>query len=192
MLEKICPIHNVPVYRDRCVKENCNVRPLISTTIYWCKHCNVPVFEKKCEICDEECTYIATDLRPVFPEEKLLLSILLDFEKPLALQKSSVWNGNAGYFVNGEKIELSITEVNNKSLDEVDRIREQYEKYLPEIDYGYFEKIAKVFVEANIARYYDIVDEAISYIQSFEENILLKICLYRLVAEKIRQLHLIW
>ena len=45
MLEKICPVHNVPVYRDKCVKDDCDARPLISTTIYWCEHCKVPVFE---------------------------------------------------------------------------------------------------------------------------------------------------
>lgn len=46
MLEKICPVHNVPVYGDKCVKDDCDARPLISTTIYWCEHCKVPVFEK--------------------------------------------------------------------------------------------------------------------------------------------------
>lgn len=46
MLEKICPVHNVPVYGDKCIKDGCEARPLVSTTIYWCEHCKVPVFEK--------------------------------------------------------------------------------------------------------------------------------------------------
>ena len=61
MLEKICPVHNVPVYRDRCIKDDCDARPLVSTTIYWCDHCKVPVFEKECGVCGTECTYMATD-----------------------------------------------------------------------------------------------------------------------------------
>ena len=76
MLEKICPVHNVPVYGDKCIKDGCEARPLVSTTIYWCEHCKVPVFEKECDSCGRECTYMATDLRPVFREEKLLIARL--------------------------------------------------------------------------------------------------------------------
>lgn len=170
MLEKICPVHNVPVYRDRCIKDDCDARPLVSTTIYWCDHCKVPVFEKKCGVCGAECTYIATDLRPVFPEEKLLLAILMDYDNPLAYDRCSVWNSNAGYFVDGRKIELSIKEVNSKSLEEVDKIREQYDKYLAQIDNKYFEEMIERFIEANKDRYHEIVDEAINYIQSFEDK----------------------
>ena len=170
MLEKICPVHNVPVYGDKCIKDGCEARPLVSTTIYWCEHCKVPVFEKECDLCGRECTYMATDLRPVFPEEKLLLAILMDFENPLSYEKSSVWNSNAGYFVDGKRIELSISEINSKSLSEVDKIREQYDKYLPQIDYEYFDQMVERFVEANRVRYHDIVDEAINYIQSFEDK----------------------
>ena len=170
MLEKICPVHNVPVYRDKCVKDDCDARPLISTTIYWCEHCKVPVFEKECGICGADCTYMATDLRPVFPEEKLLLAILMDYENPMAYEKCSVWNSNAGYFIDGKKIGLSISEVNSKPFTEIDKIREQYDKYLTLLDYSYFDQMIKMFVEANKVRYHDIEDEAINYIQSFEEK----------------------
>ena len=170
MLEKICPVHNVPVYRDKCVKDDCDARPLISTTIYWCEHCKVPVFEKECGICGADCAYMATDLRPVFPEEKLLLAILMDYENPMAYEKCSVWNSNAGYFIDGKKIELSISEVNSKPFTEIDKIREQYDKYLTLLDYSYFDQMIKMFVEANKVRYHDIEDEAINYIQSFEEK----------------------
>jgi len=26
MLEKICPVHNVPVYGDKCIKDGCEAR----------------------------------------------------------------------------------------------------------------------------------------------------------------------
>ena len=81
MIEKICPIHNVPVEGEKCSKDGCDARPIVSTTLYWCNECRVPVFGEKdeqfkdkkvnrCPVCGNECKYIATDLRPVFPEEK--------------------------------------------------------------------------------------------------------------------------
>lgn len=73
-------------------------------------------------------------------------------------------------FCGWKRIELSISEINSKSLSEVDKIREQYDKYLPQIDYEYFDQMVERFVEANRVRYHDIVDEAINYIQSFEDK----------------------
>lgn len=47
MIEKICPIHNVPVEGEKCSKEGCTARPIISTTLYWCDECKVPVFGER-------------------------------------------------------------------------------------------------------------------------------------------------
>ena len=33
--------------------------------------CNVPIYEESCPLCGEKGKYIATDIRPVFPEEKI-------------------------------------------------------------------------------------------------------------------------
>ena len=76
MIERICPKCNVPMNGDYCVKQNCNSRTEISSTIYWCNQCNVPIFEKDCSVCGCSGTYIATDLRPVFPEENILFKEL--------------------------------------------------------------------------------------------------------------------
>jgi len=54
----------------------------------------------------------------VFPEERLLLEIIL--EKPFAFEKDSVWNGNGNnYFVNGKKIKFSVKDLKNKDTDEL-------------------------------------------------------------------------
>ena len=45
--------------------------------IYWCEKCNAPSYEKECGFCGSVCKPIASDLRPVFPEERLLVEILL-------------------------------------------------------------------------------------------------------------------
>lgn len=170
MIEKICPEHNVPVFGDKCVKEGCEERPVVSTTIYWCDSCNVPSFEKTCTHCGNEGRYIATDIRPVFPEEKLLLAILLKKENPLELDAASVWHSSSGYFINGNKEVLSIKEVNRIPLDQVKIIKELFDKNVGLIDNSYFEENIKIFIEVNKDRYYAITDEAITYIQSFSEK----------------------
>lgn len=170
MLEKICPVHNVPVYGERCSKPGCYARPIVYTTIYWCDECNVPSFEPECPYCHSNCKYIATDMRPVFPEEKLLLGILWEYEDPLELDKHSIWNSNSGYFIDGVKKELVIKEVNALPLSEIKKIKEKYEKLLPDINRTYFDSMIQRFVEVNKDRYFAITDEAISYIQSFQDE----------------------
>ncbi|WP_081822027.1 phosphoadenosine phosphosulfate reductase domain-containing protein [Pseudobutyrivibrio sp. LB2011] len=170
MLEKICPVHNVPVYGEKCSKPGCYARPIVYTTIYWCDECNVPSFEPECSYCHSKCKYVATDLRPVFPEEKLLLGILWGYENPLELDNHSVWNSSSGYFIDGVKKELVIKEVNALPLSEIKIIKEKYEKLLPDINRTYIDSMVQRFVEVNKDRYFAITDEAINYIQSFQDE----------------------
>lgn len=170
MIEKICPVHNVPVTGDKCGKDGCVERPIVSTTVYWCKKCNVPVFEKNCACCGNECEYIATDIRPVFPEEKVLIAILLEYENPLCLEEVSAWKSNSSYIFDGKKVQLSIKDINRYPLEKVQDIKKQYDEYTCRIDYDKFETIIDKFTTANADRYHAITDEAISYIQSFEEK----------------------
>lgn len=180
MIEKICPVHNVPVYGEKCTKEGCTARPIVSTTLYWCDTCRVPVFgdeqtydkknkSVKCPVCESECKYIATDMRPVFPEEKLLLEILLG-EEVHALDNVSVWNSNSGYFFDGNKRELSIKEINQLPLADIKKIKARYDESVSEINREGFESMIERFVKANSDRYFDITDEAIKYIQDYGEN----------------------
>ena len=170
MIEKLCPAHNVPVYGERCSMPGCDARPIVSTTIYWCKKCNVPVFEIECPCCHSKCNYIATDMRPVFPEEKLLLAILWEYDNPLDLDERSVWNSNSGYYIDGEKKELVIRNINKFSLERIKNIKTKYDEYFPQIDRTYFEQMIQRFTDINKERYFAITDEAINYIQSFQEN----------------------
>ena len=82
MIETICPKCHVPMKGEVCVKENCRTKTVMSTTLYWCIDCNVPIYEKICPCCGKEGIYIATDLRPVFPEERLLLALILEKKSP--------------------------------------------------------------------------------------------------------------
>ena len=136
---------------------------LEKSDIYWCDNCKVPLFQSKCECCSEKGTRITTDIRPVFPEERLLLEILLD-EKPGTYEKDSVWNcsGNK-YLINGKRIKFSIKELKNKNVAD---IRSKYEEASKNISYEYFEQYADKFVQANRSRYEFIVREAVDYIKN--------------------------
>ena len=66
-------------------EENCPVCGSVTiedlpTKIYWCKNCKTPVIqtinqpdEGICPICGKKTKYLSSDIRPVFPEERLLI-----------------------------------------------------------------------------------------------------------------------
>ncbi len=84
----------------------------------------------------------STDVRPVFPEERLLIEIIL--QKPFEFLKKSVWNGTGNhYFVNGKKITFSVKELKKINADE---FRRQYEKYSTQNTYCYFDEMTGRFL----------------------------------------------
>lgn len=130
----------------------------------------MPSFEAECHCCHSKCEYIATDMRPVFPEEKLLLAILWEYGNPLEIDAHSVWNSNSGYYIDGVKKELVIKEINNLPLSKIKEIKAKYDVYLSKVDRTYFVEMIQKFTAVNQERYFDITDEAISYIQSFQDS----------------------
>ena len=89
MIERICPKCNVIMNSERCINPKCGHATEMSSTIYWCDECNVPTYQKICPICGREGHYIATDIRPVFPEENVLISLIISND-PFKYQKDSV------------------------------------------------------------------------------------------------------
>lgn len=170
MIEKFCPEHGIPVKGSTCSKEGCKANLISSVTIYYCKECNVPSFEKICSCCGNEGKYIASDIRPVFPEEKLLVAIASGMETPFDLDNKPVWCSNSGYFIDGERFDLSIGELNRLPLDEIKKFKDKYDEFIELIDESYFDEMVTRFIKVNQNRYYELTDEAISYIQSFEEK----------------------
>ena len=133
----------------------------MQSTIYWCRQCNVPLYGNRCSRCGMEAKKLTTDVRPVFPEERLLIEIIL--QKPFEFLKKSVWNGTGNhYFVDGKKIAFSVKELKKINADEV---RRQYEKYSTQNTYCYFDEMTGRFIEANKERYEYITQEAGNYIR---------------------------
>lgn len=74
--DEICPICGSKTVED------------IPVEVYWCPECKVPIINTttqadkgSCPLCGHKTKYMSADLRPVFPEERLLLELLLE-KKP--------------------------------------------------------------------------------------------------------------
>ena len=125
MIEKICPYHGIPTPEGKCKRkelnettgklEECMAIPKDATTFYWCAKHMIPLFNKKCSCCQEEenlraeeagvlpdvvedAEYIGTDIRPVFPEEQLLLGVITEKKNPL-------------YFLNKSETQLQVVDL---------------------------------------------------------------------------------
>lgn len=166
LLKYICTKDNIRTKSSVCPV--CGDRTeLEKSDIYWCENCKVPLYDKTCECCGSKGRRITTDIRPVFPEERLLLEILLDKEIG-TYDNSSVWNcaGNK-YLIDGERIKFSVKDLKEKDAD---KVREQYEKFADAISYDSFNQCMDKFVSANKSRYEYIVKEAVDYIKESTEN----------------------
>ncbi|OPJ55205.1 phosphoadenosine phosphosulfate reductase family protein [Clostridium chromiireducens] len=138
----------------------CNERTEITSKLYWCNHCNIPTYDEICPECGTKGHYIGTDIRPVFPEERLLLEILLG--EPFKFKKSSVWTGSGNrYIIDGVKKNYSQKQLmeSNPSI-----VIEQLEKYKDENSYDKFNEYIDLFIKVNKDRYNYIVTEATNFI----------------------------
>lgn len=182
MIERVCPHCEVAMSSEKCVNPDCGRKTVITTTIYWCQNCNVPLFYKECTFCrhkentdlkviekKKNVKYIATDIRPVFPEERLLLALILNYPPYYFIDKS-VWYGSGSYIVDGEKVKLTIAKINKWPLEKIKEIRDEYQKNIKDLDYTAFNDNIQRFVECNKDRYNEITQEAIQFVQSYKEN----------------------
>ena len=165
--DTVCPICGVTTIEDLPVE------------VYWCNNCCVPVIQTTnqadkgiCPICGRTTKYLAADLRPVFPEERILLESLLGMEHDTLLKKS-IWANNNRYYIDGKSMTLpnSIYQITDTS-----KITEELNKRQNEVTYSFFDDNIKDFVFANSARLNYIKDEAYAFIQKEaskfpEENI---------------------
>lgn len=167
MIERICPKCNMLTAGNVCKK--CGHTVVSSSTLYWCGKCKIPLYEKECSICGEKAEYIATDIRPVFPEERLLLS-LVKSKDPFYFQSKSVWYGSNFYIVDGKKEKISISTINKWSLSKIRELKAEYDKYATQIDYDSFNTNICKFVQANKDHYNYLTEEAVSFIQEYRNR----------------------
>lgn len=138
MIRYHCKTCNIDVNQSEC--SICGNRTTVESKLYWCSKCNIPLYDDECPICHEKGKSFTSDVRPVFPEERLLLEILMD--EPLCFIKDAVWNGTGNrYYVNGKKLSIRIGDVIKKDPN---YIREMLDKYEAENTYKYFNEMTLV------------------------------------------------
>lgn len=158
MIKYFCETCNIESDLSTC--SICSERTQIKSKLYWCKECNIPLYEENCLICGRKGKESITDIRPVFPEERLLLEILIG--EPFKFLKSSVWNGAGNrYIIDGEALKISISDL--MKMDSKDVIT-KLNKLNEENTYKYFNEYIEKFIEANSARFNFIVSEATQFI----------------------------
>lgn len=166
MIIYFCKNCNINVESSEC--SVCGARTEVESKLYWCSNCNIPVYEEVCPICGCKGEYFTSDARPVFPEERLLIEIMLG--KPFCFIEDSVWNGSGNrYYVNGKKIPLSVT--NLKNCDPSD-IRKKLDELKSHNTYEHFDRMIAQWVKANAIRYDYITSEAKSYIAQYSKKYL--------------------
>ncbi len=159
--ESICPVCGSATVEDLPVE------------IYWCDECRTPIIQLanqankgSCSLCGKSIHYLCSDIRPVFPEERLLLALLLN-KKADHYMNMNVWASNNRYYVNGKPIVVSSKTYQDAN---VDLIVKELEDNKEQISYDSFDIEIKTFVEANKTRLNYLKDEAISFIHKASEK----------------------
>jgi len=136
--------------------------------VQWCSHCSIPIIttsnqpdKNLCPLCGGKTRYISADLRPVFPEERLLVEILLK-KSPNTWKDSSVWACNHRYYVDGKSIVVPNSIYETSDPDEVaGQLQASMGKNSSEAFAGYID----LFIQANRHRLDFLKDEAYQFIQ---------------------------
>lgn len=141
--------------------------------IYYCSNCKIPIIRftselkkrEKCSCCGKVLKRMASDVRPVFPMERMLAGILLE-NNPFVYQDKSVWADGSRYYIDGKSKLLKIENLRAFNVDNVRDILEEsktdirYEK----IEYAFEDEVQR-FIEVNSERYAYIDNEAQAFIR---------------------------
>lgn len=139
---------------------------ITKSNVYWCDDCNIPLYDEVCPLCGKQARRIGSDIRPVFPEERLLLEVMLG--EPFKYKNDSVWNtaGNH-YYANGKSIKFSVQQT--KGMDAI-KIRHTIDNLQASNDYDTFNEYIEKFLVANRKRYEYISGEAMDYVRSMASD----------------------
>ena len=158
---KICPVCGSTTAEDTPVE------------VRWCSHCSIPIItasnqpdKNACPLCDRKTKYISADLRPVFPEERLLIEILLK-KSPNIWKSNSVWACNNRYYIDGKSLVIptSIYEIINPN-----EAASQLQAAKGENSSEAFTRYIDLFMQANRRRLAFLKDEAYQFIQHAAAN----------------------
>ena len=162
-----CKICNRETQAEKCELCGTITEHDIPLEVYWCPACKAPIIKylndinkDVCPSCKGTTAYLCADLRPVFPEERLLLEIL--HNKPLDYLEKSVWASNNRYYIDGKPVAVT-AKTYKKLAPKI--IQNQLAKYTSQNSYIFFNADMAKFVDLNCERLRFIVDEAHSFIK---------------------------
>jgi len=137
--------------------------------IMWCNHCSTPIIrtvnsldKNTCPLCGGKTSHLSTDLRPVFPEERLLLELLLE-KRPNEFMRKSVWATGSRYYIDGKSLTLSAKTFQTADADDLVLKLQQHSS---RNSYEFFNQTISRFISANITRLQNIKDEAFSFVRN--------------------------
>lgn len=144
---------------------------IFKNEVFWCDECNVPVYSDKCDSCGSITRRISSDLRPVFPEERLLIEILLDC--PMKYSGSSCWSASGGvYWIDGKRIKLSLKEMAKQNTDVIISKLKQYEAENEAYCNNYHESDSVLrFIKANKSYLNILEKEALDFIRLSDQEV---------------------
>lgn len=144
----------------------------IPVEVYWCEKCKTPIIKEAnatdkhvCPICNGESRYLGSDLRPVFPEERLLMEIL--YNKPLAYLNKSVWAVNNRYYIDGQTKIIPSSKFEKVDIPEIIKLLSQFKQ---DNSYEHFYFSIEKFVQANVRRFQYLQTEAFQFINETAQN----------------------
>ncbi len=172
-----CQKCNVETEYNNCPQCHSTTVPVPELGVYWCSECKTPILkeprnsgeeigEMVCPLCGRPVEYLASDLRPVFPEERLLLELLLG-KKPNVYVNSSVWAANSRYYIDGKSVTVSTKHFQHADADSLAANLRENQK---QNSYEAFNLYIDRFVRANEYRLSYIKKEAIEFIQAVAKN----------------------
>lgn len=159
--DTVCPVCGSKTVEDTPVE------------IYWCDECKIPIVhvttaadKGTCPVCGRKSHYLTADLRPVFPEERLLLAILLN-EAPDAYMARSVWATGSRYYIDGKSRSISVKAFETADTD---AIAKKVSEHAGLIDYSAFDENIQKFIQANQHRLAYLKDEAFYFVRNAAEK----------------------
>ena len=130
--------------------------------VCWCSDCNIPILGGKetCPLCGSKTKKnIASDLKPVFQQERLLLEYMLG-KAPNSLADESVWANNNHYIISGQKLNISNDDIKNLDGKKFLSFVKKYK-----CEKGRFKEYIEKFCLANQRHIMDLTEEAADYIK---------------------------
>ena len=162
-----CKSCNREAFSDVCDICGKKTESDIPSEIYWCGGCQTPIVKyaneidkKTCPLCQAKTEYLCVDIRPVFPEERLLFEVLT--AKPFAYKDKTVWACDNRYYIDGKPKTLTKAVYEKTDIDRTIRLLSENEA---DNTYDYFKSYIGRFVLANSGRLNYLTDEAFSFVR---------------------------